>query len=311
MPWIEVHEYGYPNGWTDASRSRDLAEGYCRQLEAGRILFFSKPPFELTDEDRQFLLGQRQSGFKGHKNISYRPKTDELRGTANGEAMEDSTRLREIMRKYSQQVTNFVDAFLLPYAHNRKLDFASYRPIEEQNRDLPLHKRNDLAHVDAFPSRPTNGGRILRVFTNINPTENRVWETTDPFDVIAPKYADDVGLKKIVASNGWQNVQKSLSPLLKKLGVNGTDRSSYDRFMLRFHDYLKENTDYQKNYPKHRTEFPPNSVWLVYTDTVPHAVLSGKFALEQTFIVPINAMVAPQTAPIKVLESLCGKSLSS
>jgi hypothetical protein len=295
----------------NAQKSRELAEHYCRQLEAGAILYFSKPPFELTDDDRQFLLGQKQSEFKGHKNISYRPKTNELRGAANGEAMEDSARLTQIMQKFSQNVTSFVDDFLMPYANDRKLDFASYRPIEEHNRDLPLHKRNDLAHVDAFPSRPTNGGRILRVFTNINPTENRVWETTDPFDVIAAKYADDVGLKKIVTPTGWQRAQQSLSPLLKKIGVKGTDRSPYDRFMLRFHDYLKENIDYQKNYPKIRSEFPPNSAWLVYTDTVPHAVLSGKFALEQTFIVPVKAMVAPQTAPIKVLEGLCGRTLSN
>ena len=84
-----------------------------------------------------------------------------------------------------------------------------------------------------------------------------------------------------------------------------------DRFMLRFHDYLKENQDYQTKYPKQRTEFPPNSVWLVYTDTVPHAVLSGKFALEQTFIIPVKAMVEPQSAPIKVLENLCGRGLAN
>jgi len=62
-----------------------------------------------------------------------------------------------------------------------KLDFASFRPLEEQGRDLSLHKRNDLLHVDAFPSRPTHGGRILRVFANINPSVGRVWNVGEPF----------------------------------------------------------------------------------------------------------------------------------
>ena len=71
------------------------------------------------------------------------------------------------------------------------LDYASYRPEEEQSRDLSLHKRNDLLHVDAFPSRPTRGGRILRCFTNINPTRTRNWLTTDRFPALAEKFARD------------------------------------------------------------------------------------------------------------------------
>lgn len=62
------------------------------------------------------------------------------------------------MGNYSKQVIQFVDQLLAPYAGHWTIDYASFRPLEEQSRDLPLHKRNDLAHVDAFPSRPTNGG---------------------------------------------------------------------------------------------------------------------------------------------------------
>ena len=310
MPWTDISDYQYPQGWTDPSTAEQHARENCGKLERGDILFFRQPPFDLPEADRQFLLGQRQSGFKAHKNISYRPKTDELRGSA-GESAEDTTRLTEIMRRYSQQVTAFVDSFLLPYAKHRILDFASYRPIEEHNRDLPLHKRNDLAHVDAFPTRPTNGGRILRVFTNINPAEPRVWETPDPFEVIAPKFADAAGLRQIASPSPLVRVASTLAPVLKSVGMKGADRSAYDRFMLKFHDWLKENQEFQTRYPRQRTEFPPNSAWMVYTDTVPHAVLSGRFAMEQTFVIPVKAMVVPQSAPIKVLESLCGRGLAN
>lgn len=133
---------------------------------------------------------------------------------------------------------------------------------------------------------------------------------TDPFEVIAPKLAPDAGLKGFAksAASPIRPLRRAIGPLISAVGL--PDRSPYDRFMLRFHDWLKENYEFQAQ-TKQRLEFPPFSTWLVYTDTVPHAVMSGQFALEQTFIVPIDAMVAPEKSPIKVLESLCGQSLSN
>jgi hypothetical protein len=48
----------------------------------------------------------------------------------------------------------------------------------------------------------------------------------------------------------------------------------------------------------------------VFTDGVPHAALSGQFALEQTFIIPPDALVTPDAAPIRVLEKLCARALA-
>ena len=101
-----------------------------------------------------------------------------------------------------------------------------------------------------------------------------------------------------------------MAPLLKAIGVKGADRSPYDQFMLRFHDFLKENSDYQQKWEKIRLEFPPFSTWMVFTDSVPHAALSGQFALEQTFIVPMEAMVTPEAAPLRVLERLSGRAMA-
>ena len=79
--------------------------------------------------------------------------------------------------------------------------------------------------------------------------------------------------------------------------------------MLHFHDWLKENEPYQKE--EHtRSEFPSGCTWMVYTDGVPHAALSGQYALEHTYIVPRAALVAPELAPIDVLEKLSGTALS-
>ncbi len=214
------------------------------------------------------------------------------------------------MRNYSAQVTKFLDDFLAPYTENRALDYASFRPIEEAGRELPLHKRNELLHVDAFPSRPTWGGRILRVFTNINPQKARVWQIGEDFETLAKEYAFDAGLEKFKSPSPVQKAFHQTAKLINKIGLpHVPERSAYDRFMLRFHDYLKENTTYQTETQTTRLEFPPDSTWLVFTDGVPHSVLSGQFALEQTFIIPFESLVSPQVSPAGVLEKMCGQSL--
>jgi hypothetical protein len=50
-------------------------------------------------------------------------------------------RLHEAMRYYSVQVVKFLSQLLAPYSPQWKLDFASFRPLEEEGRDLPLHSR--------------------------------------------------------------------------------------------------------------------------------------------------------------------------
>jgi hypothetical protein len=271
------------------------ASWHCDQLERGKVLFFSHVPFEFPERDREFLLSQKQTGSRFHKNISYRPTKDMLKGV--DEHSPDREHMITIMRNFSRNVTAFVAQFLAPYAGKMKLDFASFRPLEEQGRDLPLHKRNDLLHVDAFPSRPTHGARILRVFANINPSAGRVWNVGEPFHEFLPKLMQ---VKRIGPSSS--GLGRAMARLAHKVGLPVPDRSRYDEFMLYLHDWLKESNDFQKNAPKQELVFPPGSAWMVYTDGVPHAAMSGQYALEQTFIIPREALVTPQVAPCQVLE---------
>jgi hypothetical protein len=44
---------------------------------------------------------------------------------------------------------------------------------------------------------------------------------------------------------------------------------------------------------------------------VAHAVLSGQYALEQTFIIDLPGLVTPEKAPIRVLEKMAGKRLTA
>ena len=287
------------------------AREYCAQLEAGDILFFPQSPIAIAAEDLEFLLSAQQTGAGYHKNIAYRPAMDKVTGFVK-DRPEVEERLRTIMRKYSQGVVKFLSGFLAPYQTRWTLDYASYRPQEEQGRDLTLRKRNDLLHTDAFPTRPTHGDRILRFFNNINPSQTRNWVTAPTFDVLVEQF---VGSKQDAAPPELLSVlhkPSAASALLRGAGrtlglgklVPALKRSRYDEFMMRFHNFLKENEDFQKNCEKWHWQFPPGSSWMVYTDMVAHAVLSGQYALEQTFLVSKDAMVTPEKSPVTVVERL-------
>jgi len=303
--WVQVEDYSSPRGWSQPEQGAARARDYCEALERGEILFFPRPPFDFPAEDAELLLAQQWTELRMHKNVSYRPGDDVLRGVSGNAAATE--RIHAALRNYSTQVIRFASQFLSPYADKWILDFASFRPFEEDGRDLPLHKRNDLLHVDAFPSRPTRGGRILRVFTNLNPSKPRVWQTTGPFEDFARKFAEDAGLHKIAESDSF--LSRVVQDFGRKLGVRGMGRTPYDIFMLRFHDFLKENSHFQADCPKVRLEFPPLATWMVFTDGVAHAVMSGQYALEQTFLIPAGALVAPDQAPYRILEKIAGRPL--
>jgi 3-deoxy-D-manno-oct-2-ulosonic acid (Kdo) hydroxylase len=134
----------------------------CRQLETGEIIFFPQSPINISPQDRELLLGRKQTSSAYHKNIAYRPVEDRVTGLDASEQAE-AAELRGILRDYSQAAVEFLSGFLEPYAGKWKLDFASFRPVEEQGRQTRLHARNDLLHFDSFPTRPTNGARLAHV----------------------------------------------------------------------------------------------------------------------------------------------------
>ncbi len=298
-----------PRSADEPGAARAMTDGgrFCEQLERGQVIYFPESPIDFPQAERSFLLTLQQTGARYHKNIAYRPEDSRVTGFAGGgPGAED--RLRNILGAYSDRVTRFLTGLLSPYAHGMRRELASFRPLEERGRQIRLHARNDLLHVDAFPTRPTNGDRILRFFTNINPTEPRVWLTTETFEGLAGRLARPAGLDTCAAA------QSAGAARLKRwgraLGLPIRIRSPYDQFMLRFHHFLKEYEEFQRDCPKNRIEFPPGSSWIVYTDMACHAVLSGQFALEQTFIVSRRVLVSPEHSPASVLEKLCGRPLT-
>ena len=298
MPVVDIATLPGPG----PARDREV----CRILEEGNILLFGETPFALPAGDREFLLRQRQTEAGYHKNIAYRPGGDRVTGVARQQA-EDASQLKRVLRDYSKTVVHFAASVLSAYAGQWHLDYASFRPQEEAGRKLSRHARNDLLHVDSFPTRPTRGDRIFRVFTNINPTAPRVWRTGETFPELAERFAIASGLLERATR---RRPGQSILSLLRSVGFPVRARPPYDEFMHRFHNFLKDNEAYQDSARAEVVSFPPGSTWMVFTDMVTHAVLSGQFALEQTFLIKRASMALPDRAPIAVLEKLAGRPLA-
>ena len=278
-----------------------------RSLEMGDILYFPTSPPLLPHEDRVFLVTQKQVDVSYHKNISYRPREDRLKGVEQDNPAQWA-HVHAIMREYSRRAVAFMASFLQRYAMSWKIDFASFRPIEESSRQVALHSRNDLLHFDSFPTRPSHGDRLLRIFTNIHPERSRIWLTTDSFEDLASRFADRIGLYR--KPGAFETCRALTARTAAFIGLPVVDRPPYDRFMLKIHHAMKEDHRFQQSCRKDRWEFPAGSTWIVFTDSASHACLSGQYALEQTFIVRRTSLVAPEKAPIAVLEKLAGHPLA-
>ena len=289
--------------------SAETTSDYRSVLERGDILFFAAGGFDIPESVRTALTGATQDARSFHKNIAYKTGVDRISGLEDRSAAEG---VRVQMREYSRRALEFMARILPEYARAWRVDYASFRSIEERGRTLPLTKRNDLLHVDAFPTRPVFGDLILRCFTNVNPQQSREWLTSDAFALLAQREARNAGLDRFAgaADSPIYGARRAAVKALSRMGIPVIDRSPYDGFMLHFHDWLKGNETYQRDAPRYRFELPPGSTWLVFTDVVPHAVLGGRLALEQTVIVSRSSLADPGSAPASILERIAGKRLT-
>jgi 3-deoxy-D-manno-oct-2-ulosonic acid (Kdo) hydroxylase len=262
-------------------------------LEQGMVIYFSKLSFELGDPERTLLSPAVADG--NAKNISLDPGGGSLKGAA---ADAERQRLQGMMSRFASNATRLVGDLFPEYATGLERGRTSYRPVEITGRRYSPLKDDRLLHVDAFPSTPTRGRRILRLFTNISPSNARVWRVGEPFQDFAQKHLPSLRRPNAITAR-----------LLFAIGATKSRRSSYDQLMLGLHNGAKRDPGYQKNSPQIEIAFPPGTSWLCYTDQVPHAVLAGQYALEQTFYLDIASMVDPTRSPLKVLERMTGRSL--
>ena len=281
-------------GWSE----RPVAEavsGAESALEGGDVLFL--PALTFAVEPSEALLFT-PSILGSSKNASYDPGSGRLGGTtATGQ---DADTLRRFIHRFSESATSLVDRLLPAYRGHIARGRASFRPAEIAGRQSTWRKDDTRLHVDSFPATPSGGRRILRVFSNVNPEGRaRAWRLGDDFEAVARRFAPQ--LRVPLPGTGH---------LLALLRVTKTPRSAYDALMLQLHDCMKGDDAFQKDSPQSRVDLPAGSTWLAFTDQVSHAATAGQYQLEQTFLLPVDAMAEPERSPLRVLERLKERRLT-
>jgi hypothetical protein len=271
------------------------------RLEQGEIVTFEACALTLpTGDDLSFLLQQRLKST-AHKNICYNPANHNVTSFVH-HSQQQAERLQELLRDFSQRTCAWLEELLPRYAATWQPDRASLRPEEEATRKLRQTARNDLLHFDAFPSRPTRGHRILRLYVNINPTDDRVWMTSETFPKVLAKYGATVGLPTQRVNTWVRKLGQGIRGLFDPFVLERTD---YDDFMLRMHHFLKTNDEFQERATRKLWHFKPGTAWLLFSDSVSHAELRGQYALEHSFFVAPESLALPDESPAALLERMC------
>jgi hypothetical protein len=263
------------------------------RLERGEVVEPGRG-FALTDDELELLDPALSNGRS--KNISLDPG-----GALGGLAADGERRDRvgRMMRRFADWSQDLLDELAPAYATRLTRARTSFRPCPVEQRPQTSRKDDRRLHIDAFPSQPTQGRRILRVFANVDPEGRpRAWRLGEPFEAFAGRFHRRIARQP--PGQAWA---------LQALGLTKGRRAAYDHAMLALHDLAKLDDDYQRTAPRREAAYSSGASWVVFTDAALHAAMGGQHALEQTFLLPIEAMADPAGSPLRTLEQLMARRL--
>jgi hypothetical protein len=281
-------------GWSEAPPAEAISAAG-PALEAGDVIFLPELRFAVQPPEGLLFT---PSILGSSKNASYDPTSRRLGGTSATGA--DAETLRAFIHRFSESAASLVGRLVPAYGSRIVRGRASFRPAEIAGRPTTWRKDDTRLHVDSFPATPSGGRRILRVFSNVNPEGRpRAWRLGDDFEAVARRFAPQLRVPL-----------PGVGHLLALVRVTRTPRSAYDALMLQLHDRMKADEEFQKGSPQSRVDLPAGSTWMAFTDQVSHAATSGQYQLEQTFLLPVNAMLDESRSPLRILERLKGRRLA-
>lgn len=262
-------------------------------LEAGQVLFFPRLGFSMSAAEQRLLRPEMRD-----------PKTRNISLDAEGRLKGLAPAGEQVMvagwmRRFRAEAQALIAALLPRYEGRLRLAPTSLRPSEVESRVQSWRADDRRLHVDAFPSRPNRGERILRIFTNIHPAGgSRVWRVGEPFEDVAQRF-----LPRIPPYVRWR------AQALAALRVTKSLRSEYDHLMLGLHDSMKSDLTYQRESPQQRVDFPAGSTWVCFSDQAVHAAMSGQYMMEQTLFLQAGSEYDPGASPPGILRRLLGRPL--
>jgi len=281
--------------WADDGPTRAV-EGI---VESGAVLRFPHLGFAIMEGELRFLNPRWADGKAKNISLRWTPNAavPEMRG-ATGAALA-LVALQAMITRYAEQSEAFALRLFPHYRGHLRRGNTSFRPVDVAGRETSWRKDDTRLHVDAFPSNPMHGTRLLRVFCNVNPSGRpREWRVGEPFEAHAQRYLP--GIKRPLPGSAW---------LLERTGITKRRRTEYDHVMLQLHDRAKADAAFQKSSPQARVDFAPGTTWVVFSDQVLHAAMGGQHMLEQTFYLDAAHQQRPEASPRGTLERLLGREL--
>jgi hypothetical protein len=251
------------------------------RLERGELVYFERCPFALpSGADLDYLLAWTLDGHS--KSITLFPDT-RVMGGQRGSTEEERARLEGLLAEFSREATAWIGRVLPRYHAAMRFGPLRFRVAEERGRDYDPRLSGKVLHVDANSDQPAHGDSFLRVFVNVNPDESREWRTSSSLGALLDVWGDEVrdpGEKRPPLAARLRQRYGSL------FGLGLPAESPYDRLMMRLHFFGKTDPYLQERAPKTPWVFAPGSAWVVFSDLVSHAVVGGRYAIDQTYLVP-------------------------
>lgn len=287
-----VHVADWTSNPTPAQQARARAV-----IEGGGILYFPHMPFAVTEDEHKFfdpkiVKSMKKTSAKGRPRIIYFPDKDKLlKADLEKEGKAD---LHTMVVRYGQWARRLVLENLPGYEPKLEWGPTSFRPNARALQRV---------HVDAFFQLPTQGRRVLRIFTNVNPDgEPRCWDVSESFETFAPRHAHRLKPETLGGRIGRR--------LMSWLRVTIGRQTAYDYAMWQMRNFAKEDAEFVNMRRPETVAFPAGSTWMCYTDAVLHAGRSGQYAFEQTFMMDVDGMYAPERSPLRILERLTKQKLA-
>lgn len=259
-----------------------------RPLEQGDVHVVPRFPALPSAADRDFLRDQELS--RG-KEIVF--EHDRILG-ARQQSAEQITRLKRIFADSQADAGRWLTNLLPRYGELTPVR-TSWHVAEEATRCLRVTARNDLLHVDAL--HHAAGRRLLRLCVNLNPTDPRIWASSE---TLAQLFAQGDRSARLIKPAPTRWPLRVGSEILRYVRGHREPLHPHDRYMLEFARSLKHSDEFQDKAPRKIHSFAPETAWLAFTDGLVHADLRGRWVLDHLFLIPIDRCVSPADAPLSL-----------
>ncbi|HWT72995.1 MAG TPA: Kdo hydroxylase family protein, partial [Oxalicibacterium sp.] len=124
-------------------------------LEAGKVLYFPRLAFRLTEDERRFL--HPDINAEGSRSITLEAG-GRFKGTAGDAATQAA--VAAMVGRFRANAEQLVESLLPHYRHAMRMATTSYRPKQVETRTQTWRADDKRLHVDAFAGRPNHGERI-------------------------------------------------------------------------------------------------------------------------------------------------------